>query len=90
MKKPLLLLPVALLMCTIIIHSSEFSFVGSQKCRFCHRGKSKGDVYEKWFNGLITPDENVCKKCRNERSKDFKGFDYKEYLKKIDHTYKEK
>jgi hypothetical protein len=163
MKKSLLLLPLVFFMCTIIF-SSEFTYVGSQKCRFCHRGKSKGNVYEKWqngphnisyqslvreggqgspeclechttgynkggfvwraddsekfahvgceschgpgsayrkssimkdranaiANGLVIPDENLCKTCHNERSKDFIGFDYQEFLKKIDHTYREK
>lgn len=35
--------------------------------------------------GLIIPDEKVCRSCHNEESPNFKGFDYKEYLKKIAH-----
>lgn len=39
-------------------------------------------------NGLIVPDEALCIKCHNENSPDFKGFDYKVYLNKIDHNYR--
>ena len=35
--------------------------------------------------GLILPEEQVCKKCHNEESPDFKGFDYAEYAAKIAH-----
>lgn len=36
-------------------------------------------------NGLIIPDEQLCRKCHNEESPTFKGFDYAEYVKKIAH-----
>ena len=35
--------------------------------------------------GLILPDEKVCKKCHNEKSPHYKGFNYKEYVAKIAH-----
>jgi hypothetical protein len=35
--------------------------------------------------GLILPDEKVCKKCHNEQSPHYKGFNYKEYVAKIAH-----
>ncbi len=35
--------------------------------------------------GLIVPNEAVCKKCHNEESPDFKGFDYDKYSAKIAH-----
>lgn len=35
--------------------------------------------------GLILPDEKVCKKCHNEQSPNYKGFNYKEYVAKIAH-----
>jgi len=163
MKKAITLLPICLLMC-INIYSSEFTYIGSQKCKFCHNGKRNGEVFDKWqngpharsfeslvreggqgspeclgchttgfnnggfvwrgsdsekfahvgceschgpgsgyrkagimknraeamANGLVIPDETVCKKCHNERSKDFKGFDYQEFVKKIDHRYRNK
>ena len=36
-------------------------------------------------NGLIIPDEKLCKKCHNAESPTFKGFDYKTYSAKIAH-----
>jgi hypothetical protein len=142
-------------------YAGDFTYIGSKKCKMCHKGEKKGMVYETWEkgphakafeslkkeggegkaeclechttgynaggyktgdakaanfegvgceschgpgsaykklsimkdkaksmeNGLIEPSEEACKKCHNERSKDFKGFNYEEYLKKIDHTY---
>jgi len=35
--------------------------------------------------GLILPDEQVCRKCHNEESPEFKGFSYDEYVAKIAH-----
>lgn len=35
--------------------------------------------------GLIMPDEKVCKKCHNEGSPNYKGFNFKEYSAKIAH-----
>jgi len=35
--------------------------------------------------GLILPTEELCIKCHNSESPNFKGFNYKEYLKKIAH-----
>jgi hypothetical protein len=36
-------------------------------------------------NGLIIPDEELCKTCHNSESPTFKGFDYAEYSKQIAH-----
>ncbi len=38
--------------------------------------------------GLIVPSEAVCKKCHNEKSPAFKGFNFAEFFKKIDHTFR--
>jgi len=35
--------------------------------------------------GMIMPDEKVCKKCHNEQSPNYKGFNFKEYSAKIAH-----
>lgn len=35
--------------------------------------------------GMIIPEEKVCKKCHNEGSPNYKGFNYKEYAAKIAH-----
>ena len=36
--------------------------------------------------GMIEPTEKVCKKCHNEESPNYKGFNYDEYVKKIAHS----
>jgi hypothetical protein len=36
--------------------------------------------------GLIMPEEKVCKKCHNEQSPNYKGFNFKEYAAKIAHN----
>lgn len=35
--------------------------------------------------GMIMPEEKVCKKCHNEESPNYKGFNFKEYSAKIAH-----
>ena len=36
-------------------------------------------------NGLVVPDEALCKTCHNSESPTFKGFNFEEYMAKIDH-----
>ena len=146
---------VLLAVCVLFVVSGIFAadFVGTSKCKMCHKGEKKGEVFEKWekgphakafeslkakgeeknpkclechttgfdgsaykeeavgceachgagsdyksmsvmkdkaaamAKGLIEPDEALCKKCHNEKSPTFKGFNFAEYSKKIDHTY---
>lgn len=159
--KKIVLVIAAVLFVFSMAYSGDFTYIGSKKCKMCHKGEKKGMVYEKWEkgphakafetlkkeggetkaecivchttgydkggyqmgaanaddfahvgceschgpgsaykkmsimkdkakameNGLIIPSEKVCIKCHNEKSKDFKGFNYDEYVKKIDHTY---
>ncbi len=35
--------------------------------------------------GMTMPEEKVCKKCHNEESPHYKGFNYKEYVAKTSH-----
>lgn len=35
--------------------------------------------------GMIIPDKTVCLACHNDKSPNFKGFNYDEYVKKIAH-----
>lgn len=154
---------ILIVFCFVFVFSMVYAgdFIGVKKCKMCHKGEKKGNVFEKWekgphakafeslkakgketdpaclechvtgFNttgykvgaanaadfegvqceschgagsdyksmsvmkdkklsmekGLIEPSEEVCKKCHNEKSPTFKGFDFKEWVKKIDHTY---
>ncbi len=61
-------------------------------CESCH-GPGSGyksntimkDREKSIEKGLIIPDEKLCKKCHNEESPHYKGFNYDEYLKKVVH-----
>ncbi len=163
MKKALFM-SVFIVLTLSLVSAGDFNYVGSKKCKMCHKGKKKGEVWEKWEkgphakafetlkakgeeknpeclpchvtgfntsgykvsdvnaskfegvqceachgpgsgfkkmsimkdkqksteNGLIEPTEETCKQCHNKKSPNFKGFDYKEYAKKIDHTFTKK
>jgi len=72
------------------------AFEGVQ-CESCH---GPGSVYKilaymkdkkkALANGMIEPTEDVCRKCHNENSPTFKGFDYKKFTAAIDHVYRKK
>ena len=61
-------------------------------CESCH---GPGSIYKSagimknqklaMTKGLVMPDEAVCKKCHNEESPNYKGFNFAEYSKKIAH-----
>jgi hypothetical protein len=66
---------------------------GGVQCEACHGPGSKyikmnvmKDHSLALQNGLVVPDEKTCKRCHNEESPTFKGFDFKEYFSKIDHA----
>lgn len=158
MRKVLLMI-VCVMVAVSMIYAADY--IGVKKCKMCHKGAKKGEVFEKWeksphakafetlkakgeeknpkclechvtgFNaggykvgdanaadfegvqcenchgpgseykkmsvmkdkkksielGLIIPDEAVCKKCHNEKSPTFKGFDFAKFKAQIDHTY---
>ncbi len=162
--KRFILVAVCLSAAISLVYAGSFTYIGVKKCKMCHKGAAKGEVYEKWEkslhakafetlkakgedknpkclechvagfntsgykigdpsasefegvqceschgpgsayksmsimkdqkmaieNGLILPDETLCKKCHNEKSPTFKGFNFKEKIKKIDHTYRKK
>jgi len=61
-------------------------------CESCHGPGSAYKVATVMKNrtlamskGMIMPDEKLCRKCHNEESPTFKGFNYKEALAKIAH-----
>jgi hypothetical protein len=61
-------------------------------CESCHGPGSKyfpasvmKDVEKAKAKGMIMPTEEVCVKCHNSESPNFKGFNYKEYVAKIAH-----
>lgn len=61
-------------------------------CESCHGPGSlykvatvMKDQKQSIAKGLILPEEKVCKKCHNEESPHYKGFNFKEYAAKIAH-----
>lgn len=146
----------------VVLFSMTFAaeYIGSAKCKMCHKGEKKGNVAEKWdaslhskafeglkkggnekkaecltchvtgfgkgykvgdanaaafegvgceschgpgseykamsvmkdkkaaaAKGLITPTEATCLTCHNKKSPTFKGFNFADAVKKIDHKY---
>jgi hypothetical protein len=74
------------------LDGSTFEGVGCESCHGPGSGykpisimKDKKKCLE---YGLIEPTEEVCKKCHNKKSPTFKGFNYKEFVAKIDHKYR--
>lgn len=70
------------------------------QCETCHGAASDywkmstmKDIHDKKIDGaqvgLVTPTEEVCKKCHNQESPFFHGFDFKTYSEKIAHPLKE-
>ncbi|HEY3371728.1 MAG TPA: cytochrome c family protein [Prolixibacteraceae bacterium] len=61
-------------------------------CESCHGAGSlykvatvMKDQKAAMAKGMILPEEKVCKKCHNEESPNYKGFNFKEYSAKIAH-----
>ena len=66
-------------------------------CESCHGPGSKyfpnaimKNKEKAMENGLILPTEEVCIKCHNSESPNFKGFNFKEYVAKIAHPNPDK
>jgi hypothetical protein len=66
-------------------------------CESCHGAgkdyknvKIMKDVEEAKANGLIIPTEATCKKCHNEESPTFEGFNFEEMWAKIAHPKPQK
>lgn len=66
--------------------------LGAVSCEACHGAgseyKSKKVMEDHAASvaaGLLIPDENTCKKCHNEKSPTFKGFNFKEAWEMIKH-----
>ena len=70
----------------------KYSMEDGVGCESCHG--AGGDFKKKKImkdraaavaNGLIEPDEKLCKQCHNKQSPTFKPFDYAERVKEVDH-----
>jgi hypothetical protein len=162
--KRFFLIAVCFMVVVSMVYAGDFTYIGAKKCKMCHKGAKKGEVFEKWEksphakafetlktkgedknpkclechvtgfntggykvgdakaaefegvgceschgpgsayrkmsvmkdrqksieNGMVVPNEETCKKCHNEKSPTFKGFNFNDFLKKIDHRYTNK
>jgi hypothetical protein len=66
------------------------------QCESCHgpgsdykKKKVMADHDKAVAAGLLTPDEDTCKTCHNDKSPTFEGFDYKKALEEIAHPIPE-
>jgi hypothetical protein len=73
--------------------TKDFDALDGVQCESCH---GPGERYAKVEHmilsdtakslGLIDPSPRVCRQCHNDKSPTFKGFDYREAVKKITHA----
>jgi hypothetical protein len=70
----------------------KYSMEDGVGCESCHgaggnfkKKKIMKDHAAAVANGLIMPNEKLCKQCHNKQSPTFKPFDYAERVKEVDH-----
>jgi len=49
--KKIVLLSVCLFLVFSFAFAGDFQYVGAKKCKMCHKGQKKGEVWEKWEKG---------------------------------------
>jgi hypothetical protein len=45
------LLAVCFMIVVSMVYAGDFTYVGAAKCKMCHKGAKKGEVFEKWEKG---------------------------------------
>ena len=50
MKKFILVI-VGVLFVFSLAYAGDFTYVGVKKCKMCHKGEKRGNVFEKWEKG---------------------------------------
>ena len=45
------LIAVCFIFVVSMVYAGDFTYVGVKKCRMCHKGAKKGQVFEKWEKG---------------------------------------
>jgi len=51
MKKLIIIIAMVAILCTVLnvfAQNAKAQYVGVKKCKMCHRGTKKGNIYEKW------------------------------------------
>jgi hypothetical protein len=68
--KKLIILSVCLLFALTLLNSGDFKYVGFKKCKMCHKGERKGNVFETWVKKKhATAFESVKKKGEENNPK---------------------
>jgi hypothetical protein len=50
--KRFFLVAVCFMVVFAMVYADDFTYVGSKKCKMCHKGAKKGEVFEKWEKSL--------------------------------------
>ena len=69
--KKLIVLAIALMFILSLTYAGDFTYVGVKRCKGCHKGERKGNVYETWlskkhakaFEGIKAKGEEKNEKC---------------------------
>ena len=48
MKRHILLLVCCALLIGVVVQADDHAYAGLKKCKMCHKGDSKGNIYETW------------------------------------------
>ena len=48
--KKLIVLVIAITFVLSLAYAGDFTYVGVKKCKGCHKGEKKGNVYETWLS----------------------------------------
>lgn len=51
-----------------MVNSGDFKYVGVKKCKMCHKGERKGNVYEKWMEKAHAKAFETLKKEGQEKN----------------------
>jgi len=49
--KRFILMAVCVAVVLSMVYAGDFTYVGAKKCKMCHKGEKKGEVFEKWEKG---------------------------------------
>jgi len=49
--KRFILIAVCLMVAFSMVYAGDYTYIGVKKCKMCHKGERKGEVYEKWEKG---------------------------------------
>ncbi len=46
-----ILIAVCFMVVVSMVYAGDFTYIGAKKCKMCHKGAKKGEVWEKWEKG---------------------------------------